>query len=72
LKKLFEVLYNSTRKLKARRLKIMSEVLAVDMATRMLETLKALEIEILEQEVRLEDIRLRKKPMTMEEMRQKD
>ena len=38
----------------------------------MREMRKALENEILEQEVRLEDIRQRKKPKTMEEVRPKN
>jgi hypothetical protein len=69
---LFEGLPKSTRKVKARRLKIMSEAFAEEKATRMKEMRKALDNEILEQEVRLEDIRQRKKARTMEEIGQRD
>ena len=69
---LFEGLPKSTRKVKARRLKIMSEAFAEEKATRMKEMRKALDNEILEQEVRLEDIRQRKKARTMEEIKQSE
>jgi len=69
---LFEGLPKSTRKVKARRLKIMSEAFAEEKATRMKEMRKALDNEILEQEVRLEDIRQRKKARTMDEIGQRD
>ena len=67
---LFEGLPKSTRKVKARRLKIVSEAFAEEKATRMKELRKELDNEILEQEVQLEDIRQRKKPKTMEEVKQ--
>ncbi len=54
---LFEGLPKSTRKVKARRLKIMSKAFPEEKATRMKEMRKALDNEILEQEVRPEDIR---------------
>ena len=67
---LFEGLPQSKSKAKARRLKIVSEAFAQEKATRMKELRKALDNEILEQEVRLDDIRQRKKPRTMEEAKQ--
>ncbi len=67
---LFEGLPKSTRKVKARRLKIMSEAFAEEKAACMKEMRKAFDNEILEQEVRLEVIR--KKARTMDEIGQRD
>ena len=69
---LFEGIPKSTRKVIARRLKIMSEAFAEEKATRIKEMRKALDNEILEQEVRLEDIRQRKKARMMEDIGQRE
>ena len=69
---LFEGLPKSTRKVKMRRLKIMSEAFVEEKATRMKEMRKALDNEILEDEVRLENIRQLKKAKTMDEIGQRD
>ncbi len=50
----------------------MSKAFAEEKATRMKEMLKALDNEILEQEVQLEDIRQRNKARTIEDIKQSE
>ena len=58
---LFEGLPKSKSKLKARRLKIMSEAFASEKATKLKEMRKQIDDEILDQEIRVEEYRQIKK-----------
>ena len=65
---LFEGLPKSTSKVKARRLKIVSEAFAAEKATRLKEMRKTLEDEIIEQEVRRDKYQQMKKPKLMSDI----
>ncbi len=58
--------------MKARRIKIISEAFAEEKVKSMKEIRKALDNQILKQEVRLEDIRQCKKARTMKEIKQSE
>jgi hypothetical protein len=62
---LFEGLPKTKSKLKARRLKIVSEAFASEKAQRLKEVRKHLDEEILDQEVRVDQYKMMKKPKTI-------
>lgn len=68
---LFEGLPKSTSKVKARRLKIMSEAFAAEKASRLKDMRKTLEDEIIEQEVRRDKYQQMKKPRLMQDWPQR-